>query len=119
MENIFKETLKKSPIITLAIALPYAIFTKILDLEFNIEIITIIILSTVAISYLTIYLKLRKKIKSEIKISEQEIENIKTDGGDFLIGTNNLDSESIIIEKNTVKGVETGGGNFTVGVRRD
>ena len=59
-----------------------------------------------------------KNEKQEINISNQEVDNVSTDGGDVLIGAERLDKANLNIEKNMINKVKTGGGDFTIGSGR-
>lgn len=118
MESILKETAKKAPLPTLAVALFYTIISKVLDKEIDVWLLFIITISTFTLSFFLLYLKFNKKKNPEVEITDQEVEDVDTDGGDVLVGVASRDNESLIIKNNTIKKVNTGGGDFTVGSGR-
>ena len=115
MDSLLKEAAKKAPVPSLAVALFYFVASKVLDMEVNIWIILLIISFTFILSLSLVWHKEKKNEKQEINISNQEVDNVSTDGGDVLIGAERLDKANLNIEKNKINKVKTGGGDFTIG----
>lgn len=122
MDQIFKETAKKSPVITLAFVAVIYIFSLILEKEIPYWLLLLITLSILVVSSLTIFLNYQLKYKNKkrsIEISETEISHIKTEGGEFKVGSSNSDVDNLTINKTKIDNISTGGGNFTIGNSRD
>ncbi len=119
MESIFKETVKKAPVITAAFVFVIHIFSKILDKNIPIWMLAVIATLTFFLSVLVIYINRNKEKNHDLQITNQKISGIDTEKGDFTIGTKSPESKKLIIDKNIIKEVNTGGGDFTVGTKND
>lgn len=119
MDQIFKETAKKAPVITLVLVTVIYIFSKLIEKEIPIWQLVIIALSTLIITSLVIYFHYKNKQERDVKISNQDISEIKTKGGDFTIGSKDSSINNLLIEKTKIKDVSTDGGEFFIGKKHD
>jgi hypothetical protein len=119
VDEIFKETAKRSPVITLTFVTVIYLFSKLIEKEIPIWQLVIIALSTLTITSLVIYFHYKNKQEKDVKISNLDISEIKTKGGDFTIGSKDADVHNLLVEKAKIKDVSTDGGEFFIGKKHD
>jgi hypothetical protein len=128
MEELLKMGLKKAPIPTLATGLLYFVITIVLEQKNELWQsgigLTLVLVLTFTFS-LVLLIKFGKDniesstAKEEIHVEKQNISDVETNSGDFILGkkTNSDEPSSINIKlnENTIKKVNTGGGDFVLG----
>lgn len=117
MNSLWREMAIRAPVVTAAALTVVLIFSKILDRDLPPWIYFVIAAFTFIFSSLIIYLHLSKRKSSTLIIKAQEFEKISTEGGDFSIGENSGNIDSVEIDGVKAKDIKTGGGNFFVGVK--
>lgn len=127
MEKTLIETAKKSPIITAALTTLIWIFSLILEKDIPHWLLALIATLTFCLTTIVIVFN-SKKIQPDqaapppctsTNISDQEISDVETEGGDFTLGAKNTAGDKVGIKNNKIDKVNTGGGDFTIGSKGD
>lgn len=117
MNSLWKEMAVRAPVVTAAALTVVLIFSKILDHDLPPWMYFATATFTLIFTSLIIYLHFNRKKSTTLLIKAQNFEKISTDGGEFSIGVNGGNIESVEIDNVKAKDIKTGGGDFIVGIK--
>ena len=124
MDEILKVSIKKAPIPTLAVLVFLTVMMKILETPIENWLILVMVILTFLFSFIIIYFyqtKTKREVKSEVIIDKQEVSDVDTSGGNFIVGVSGeVDIEKVVkVTNNKIEGIKTGGGDFVIGAKGD
>lgn len=125
MEKVLIQTAKKAPVVTAALVIFVYVISQIIDKNLPVWALVLIACLTFALSSIVIIFVERHKMQgqgnlhSDVSVTGNDLSDVKTGGGDILVGTSGGVSSRTKVEGNNLLGVDTNGGDLTIGVKNE